>query len=252
MIHKIRHKNGPHAVIHESRFWKGQRLLVVAPHPDDEVYGCGGTMAKAKALGCEVYVMIYSVGDLKFFEKRGVVKAAERLKEVEKVSEILHLDGIEVIYKDAETHLRLDRIPRRDLIAWLERKGSLSLEKIRPTILALPAPSYNQDHEAVFEAGFTAARIHAGGLKATPETVLVYDSPTLSWNYYGREFHPNFYVDISQYLDTKKRLVQAYASQKRHPSDPTGLQSLEEIARVRGREVGRGACEGYMAYRFLA
>jgi len=233
------------------RFWKGQRLLVVSPHPDDEVYGCGGTMAKAKALGAEVYLMMFSVGDLQFYEKKKWVDAERRLKELGKVSRLLKLDGADVIYKDTQTHLRLDALPRRDLVAWIEKKSAVSLERIQPTILAIPAPSYNQDHEAVFRACFTAARVHAGGLKASPRTVLVYDSPTLSWNTRGREFHPNFYVDISGYLAIKLKLIRIYASQKRHPHDPTGIQNLEEYARIRGREVGREACEAYVAYRFI-
>ena len=226
-------------------------MLVISPHPDDEVYGCGGAMAKAKALGCEVYLMIFSVGDLKFYERKKIVTASRRLKEVAKVAAILKLDGTDVIFKDERTHLRLDGIPRRDLISWIESKSPVSLDRIRPTILAIPFPSYNQDHEAVFEAAFTASRIHAGGFKATPETVLVYDSPTLAWNHEGREFHPNFYVDISRYVGIKTRLVRAYASQSRHASDPTSLEGVEELARVRGREVGRGPCEAFVVYRLV-
>jgi N-acetylglucosamine malate deacetylase 1 len=235
----------------DARFWKGQRILVVSPHPDDEVFGCGGTMAKAKALGAEVYLMIFSVGDLKFFEKKEIVTAKERLQEVKKVATILDLDGYDVLYTDAQTHLRLDAIPRRDLISQVETRSKVSMQKIQPTIIAIPAPSYNQDHEAVFEACLAATRIHAGGIKANPSTVLIYDSPTLSWNQAGREFHPNFYVDIADHLKTKLKLIQAYRSQARHENDPTSLKSLEDLAHVRGREVGRDACEAYMTARFV-
>ncbi len=233
------------------RFWKGQKMLVISPHPDDEAFGCGGTMAKAKALGCEVYLMVFSVGDLNFFEKKKWVTARERLQELKKVSNILGLDGCEVLYTDAKTHLRLDAIPRRDLIAKIETESSVSLNRIRPTILAIPAPSYNQDHEAVFKAGLAAARIHAGGIKANPPAVLVYDSPTLSWNEAGREFRPNFYVDISDYLEIKLKLIRTYSSQRRHPNDPASLESLEDLTRARGREAGRAACEAFEARRLI-
>jgi len=127
----------------DAKFWKDQRLLIIAPHPDDEVYGCGGTMAKAKALGAEVYVLYLSVGDLTFYEKRGVVKAEERITEVQKVSDLLKLDGYDVVFKDVHTHLRLDSIPRRDLIAYIERESSVALDRVQPTIMAIPARSYN-------------------------------------------------------------------------------------------------------------
>lgn len=235
-----------------AKFWKGKKMLVVSPHPDDEVFGCGGTMAKAKALGCRVYLLIFSVGDLKFYEKKKkFVRAKERLSELSEVAKILKLDGMHVVYQDAKTHMRLDSIPRRDLVNVIESESPIALDRIRPDIFAIPAPSYNQDHEAVFKACFTAARIHAGGTKASPETVLVYESPTLSWIPEGGEFHPNFYVDISDYLKIRSQLVRAYVSQQRHPNDPTSFANLEDLARLRGRQVGRGACEAFRAYRIV-
>ena len=231
------------------KFWKSQKLLVISPHPDDEVFGCGATMAKAKALGAEVYLMIVSVGNLKFYEKKQHVTSQTRVHEVERVAKFLKLDGYEIVYEDEYKHLRLDAIPRRDLIAKIERDSSVALEKIKPTIVAIPAPSYNQDHEAVYNACFTALRIHAGGHKHTSDIVLVYDSPTLCWNHPGKEFHPNFYVDVTKYQMAKRKLVEIYQSQKRDPKDPCSLKNVEELLRIRGRDVGREACEAYMLYR---
>jgi N-acetylglucosamine malate deacetylase 1 len=231
----------------DKRFWRGQRLLVISPHPDDEVFGCAGTMAKAKALGCRVYVMILSVGDLKFYEKKSWVTIAEREKEVLKVARLLRLDGYDIVFKDTEKHLRLDTLARRDLVSKMERESSVSLDRVKPTIVAIPAASYNQDHVAVFEASLTATRIHAGGRKSSPDTVIVYESPTLGWNEEKRKFNPNFYVDISDYLDLRRKCIRAYASQRRDSKDPCSLENLEDLARVRGREVGRLACEAYQA-----
>ncbi|MBN1689303.1 MAG: PIG-L family deacetylase [Candidatus Omnitrophica bacterium] len=237
--------------VDEARYWEGQKLLVISPHPDDEVFGCAGTMAKAKSYGCQVYVMILSVGDLQFYEKKSWVTIRERKKEVEQVGNILKLDGFDIVYEDTKKHLRLDTLPRRDLVAKIERESSVSLDKVQPTVVAIPAPSYNQDHVAVFEACLTATRIHAGGKKVSPRTVIVYESPTLCWNEEKRKFHPNFYVDISNYLSIRKRCIQAYKTQKRDSKDPCSLANLEDLARVRGREVGRAACEAYQAYRLV-
>lgn len=235
----------------DASYWCKQKLLVISPHPDDEVFGCAGTMAKAKSFGCEVYVMILSVGDLKFYEKKTWVTIQEREREVEKVARILGLDGYDIIFKDTEKHLRLDTLPRRDLVSKIERGSVVSLDRIQPTMVAIPAPSYNQDHVAVFEACLTATRIHAGGKKVSPETVLVYESPTLSWNEEQRKFHPNFYVDIAAHLEVRRKCILAYATQRRDPKDPCSLENLEDLARVRGREVGRVACEAYQAYRII-
>ena len=233
------------------KFWAKQRLLVIAPHPDDEVYGCAATMAKAKALGAEVYVMIFSVGDLKFYEKKNVVRASERIREVGKAAKLLGWDGYQVIFTDVQKHLRLDAIPRRDLIAQVERESIVSLERIRPTLVAIPAASYNQDHEAVYKASFTALRVHAGGHKTAVDQVMVYDHPTLYWSKAGEEFHPNFYVDIQDYLEIKKKAIRIYASQNRDRRDPCSLENMIDLAHIRGREVGRAACEAYAVCRMV-
>ena len=233
----------------ENRFWKGKRILLVSPHPDDEVFGCAGTLAKAKDFGAEIYVIFFSVSDLKFYEKQGIVKGDERLKEIQKVASLLQWKDHDVIYVDHKKHMKLDAVPQFELVAQLENESRLSLDRLKPDIVMIPAPSYNQDHRAVFEACFTALRIHAGGMKHSADTVLVYDSPTLTWNTKDREFHPNFYVDISNYIELKLKAVQAYASQKRDSRDPCSLESVKDLAYTRGREVGRKACEAYMLYR---
>lgn len=233
----------------EKRFWKEKKVLLISPHPDDEVFGCAGTLAKARDLGAEVYVTFFSVSDLKFYEKRGVVKGDERLKEIQKVAALLKWKDHDVIYIDSKKHMKLDAVPQFELIGQLENESRFALNRLQPDIVMIPAPSYNQDHRAVFDACFTALRIHAGGIKHSADTVLVYDSPTLTWNTKEREFHPNFYVDISDYVDLKLKAVQAYASQKRDSRDPCSLESVRDLAYTRGREVGRKACEAYMLYR---
>lgn len=244
-------KNKKAADEFETAFWKGKKFLVISPHPDDEVFGCAGTMAKAKALGAEVYALFFTVDDLRFFEKRGWVTGRERLNEIKKVSRLLGWDGYDIVYANQDKHLKLDAVPQADLITRVERTGPMSLQNLKPDIVAIPAPSYNQDHVAVYDACFTALRIHAGGNKHTPDFVLVYDSPTLYWNHPGKEFHPNFYVDITPYLELKLKSIRIYASQRRDPKDPCSIENIQEMAHVRGREAGRNACEAYTAYRVV-
>ncbi len=236
----------------EKNFWKGRRLLVISPHPDDEVYGCGGTMAKAQAYGAEVFVVIASVSDLRFFEKKSLVRCEERLGEVQRVAKILKWKDFDVLYTDTKKHMKLDTVPQFDLIALLESEGRLSIDRVKPDIVAIPAPSYNQDHRAVYDACITSLRIHAGGYKHCPGTVLVYDSPTLSWSPAEERFHPNFYVDITETLAIKLKCVSAYASQKRDSRDPCSLESVEDLARTRGREIGHRAAEGFRLMRLVA
>ncbi len=234
----------------EDTFLSQQRLLVIAPHADDECFGCAGTMARIKHLGGEVYCIVCSVGDLKHYDgKDGIVTGSTREQEFAKVMDYLKVDDWEVLYRDAETHLRLDVIPRRDLVAKLEREAKLALDRLHPTMLAIPTSSYNQDHEAVFRAAWTAARPGVPTVKAFQRLVVGYDNTSLFWSLEREKFHPNFYVDITDFLDRKLKALSMHESQMRDPIHHSSVQNVEYIARVRGREVSVEAAEGYMIFR---
>jgi len=233
-------------------FLAKQRFLVLSPHADDEAFGCAGTIAKIKKLGGEAYVMLFSVGDLAQYDAgANVVKGTVREDEFAKTAELLGVDGWDLIYRDAESHLRLDTIPRRELIHVIEKESSVSLEKIEPTIVALPAVSYNQDHCAVFHAGFTACRPGTPGVKYFPPTVLVYDNPTLFWNMEREKFHANFYVDISEFLDIKLQALTMHASQRKPAINHCSLKNLENLVRLRGSEISVDAAEAFTCLRFV-
>lgn len=232
-------------------FLAKQRLLVVSPHADDEAFGCAGTMAKIKDLGGEVYLMTISIGDLQHYGESGYVEGKTRKKEFIETAEFLKVDGYDIVFEDAEKHLRLDAMPRRDLIAIIERESKVSIDKVKPTIVALPAISYNQDHCAVFHAGFTACRPHIPEFKPFQKTVLVYDNPTLFWNVEREKFHPNFYVDISRYLDIKLKALSLHKSQLRPSIHHCSLDNLRNLVLLRGREISVEVAEAFMCYRFV-
>ena len=236
----------------EDTFLAAQRLLVNAPHADDECFGCAGTMARIKHLGGEVFVIVCSVGDLKHYrEKDALVSGNTRESELTKVMEFLKVDDWDVLYRDADTHLRLDAIPRRDLIAKLERESKLALDRLQPTMLAIPVSSYNQDHDAVFRAAFTAARPGVPSVKPFQPIVLGYDNTSLFWSLEREKFHPNFYVDISDFLDTKLKALGLHKSQMRDSIHHSSIENVEYTARVRGREISVDAAEGYMVFRHV-
>jgi len=236
----------------EDAFLKEQRLLVIAPHADDECFGCAGTMARIKKLGGEVYVIVCSVGDLKHYDgKDGIVTGSRRIEELSQVMNFLQVDDWDVLYKDPDSHLRLDTLPRRDLIAQFERDSKLALDRLRPTMLALPVSSYNQDHEAVFRAAFTAARPGVPSIKPFQKIVLGYDNTSLFWSLEREKFHPNFYIDITGFLDAKLDALRMYESQMRDAIHHSSVQNVEFTAKVRCREISVEAAEGYMVFRHV-
>ncbi|MCI0650855.1 MAG: PIG-L family deacetylase [Planctomycetes bacterium] len=232
------------------RFLSEQRLLVIAPHADDETIGCGGLMARMKAAGGQVFVQVLTVGDLDHYDGReGRTMAYTRAEELAAAMGVIGVDDFEILINDSDWHLRLDRMPRRDLINLFEREARLAIDKIKPTMVAIPAPSFNQDHVAVFHAAITACRPHLAALKPFQRMVLVADSPQLAWN--SATFKPNFYVDITQYLEVKLAAFAKHESQQRPAPHMGGIDSLRLLAEWRGREISVQAAEAYECMRFV-
>lgn len=231
-------------------FLSKQRFLVISPHADDESFGCAGTMARVKELGGEVYVLCCSIGTLKHYDgKEDLVSDTTREEEFQAVMAYLKVDDYEILYRDTETHLRMDAIPRRDLIAKFERECRLSLDKLKPTMVAIPVSSYNQDHEAVFRASFTALRPGIPEIKPFQPIVIGYNNTSLFWSLEREKFHPNFYVDISDHLEQKLHALRLHASQMRGAVHHSSVENVEYAARVRGSEISVAAAEAYMLFR---
>jgi len=232
------------------KFFEGRRVLVVAPHADDEAIGCGGAILRASSLGAQVGVLIVTVGDLQRVGDGGrVVEGSERLEEVSRVAGFLGVHEWEVLMTDDHTHMRLDGIPRRDLVALLEREARLSIRNFKPDIVFLPAHSYNQDHEAVLRAGLVATRPHDHGALPQAAAVLLYEYPPNSWCLPHERVIHNFYLDISDVLDRKLEAYGMYHSQAREGLHQNSTENLRSLALLRGREVGVVAAEAFQALR---
>jgi len=209
-------------------------------------------MARIKDLGGEVYVICVSVGTLKHYDgTEAVVTADRREEEFKAVMEYLKVDDYEFVYRDAESHLRLDMVPRRDLIAKFERECRLSLDRLQPTMLMIPVSSYNQDHEAVFRAAFTAARPGVPRDKPFQPLVLGYNNTSLFWSLDHEKIQINCYIDISEYLEHKLHALSLHRSQMRDAVHHSSIQNVEYAARLRGSEISVAAAEGFMTFRHV-
>jgi hypothetical protein len=106
---------------------------------------------------------------------------------------------------------------------------------------------YGQSYEAVFKAVFAACRPHLPTDKAFARLVLAYDQPQLTWNH--TPFHPNFYVDISDFLERKLAAYACHRSQVRPDPHHASLENVERLARLRGSEVSVRAAEAFYCHR---
>jgi len=228
--------------------FEGKKLLVIAPHPDDEILGCGGLIGRVKKEGGKVYVMIATAGNTELYG--GNSDLDTRIKETEEVMKFIKVDGYEICYPDDEHHLKLDRVPQKTLIDLIETGSKVSLNNIKPDIVALPFfGSSNQDHRAVAQASLTACRPRPHDLKTFQSLALTYEDPLQ--NHLLEHFRPNFYVDIKDTLGAKCKALSLYKSQVRGSLHQCSPETITIKAQSRGREVAIDVAEAFMLYRFL-
>ncbi|WP_159944768.1 MULTISPECIES: PIG-L deacetylase family protein [unclassified Nocardiopsis] len=233
--------------------WSQERILVYAPHPDDETLGCGGLMSKAKAAGAEVFVQFLTVGDTADLSPKGFSTAEERYAEIKKVADHFRWDDWHMAFPGDHYHLRLDSVARVDLTQVIERESPLSVERLRPTVVLVPhRSSYNQDHQATAEAVHTALRPSNTELRHHPGLVLAYEEAADHWRT-DALCPPNLVVELDEtHLDDKLQGMRLYGSQShQHPHTRSDL-TLRSLAVLRGMQAGVALGEGFHVLRHLA
>jgi len=216
-----------------------KRILVFVPHPDDEVLGCGGTIAKHTKSGDEVYLCIVTKAYTPDWSEEFM---KNRPKEVEKANKIL---GIEKTYFLDYPTVKLDTIPQKEL----NESISKVVNEVDPDIVYIPHKGdLNKDHRLVFEASLVATRPANYKVKR----ILSYE--TLSETEWGQPiepFIPNVYVDISETFVTKIEAMKAYESELKQYPHPRSLEIVEALAKKRGSEVGVKFAEAFILVREL-
>jgi LmbE family N-acetylglucosaminyl deacetylase len=220
-----------------------ETVLVCAAHPDDEILGCGATMARHAAAGDAVHAVILGRG----FSSRGEDPAA--------------VDALEAAARRANavvgvTSLRLFDFPdnRMDTIDLLTLAKCVEGEfaRVQPTIVYTHHRSdMNVDHGRVADAVSIAARPLPG---ASVKSLLFFEvasSTECRPAGVALPFVPNWFVDVSATLDRKLAALQEYASEMRAFPHPRSLEAIEHLARWRGASVGVAAAEAFMNGRHV-
>jgi LmbE family N-acetylglucosaminyl deacetylase len=223
------------------------RILVIAPHADDETLGCGGTIAKAVRDGHDVVVAVMtghgpdphplwprSVWDV-------VRGEARQAMPVLGVTDLRFCELPAVLIPD---------LPRHEL----NRACGELLNEVAPDELYVPFPlDLHGDHRELFHA-FSVAWRPTTAVGRGIRRILAYE--TLSethWNipYVEQGFVPNVWNDISSTLDTKLEAMSRYASQVRPFPDARSIEALQALAQFRGAQVGVPAAESFVLVRAL-
>jgi len=212
-----------------------RRVLAIAAHPDDEVLGCGGTLALHARAGDAVTAVIACEGESLRYGPEGVGQA----QHTQRAAEILGLvESRQLGFPDQ----RLDTLSLVELIAPLERV----VRDVRPSVVYCQFGSdANRDHELLFRAALVATR----PLESFIEAVYVFDTASSTEWGYPRAFVPDTWVDISQTLEQKLCAMACYESEVRPYPHPRSIDALRNRGRAWGNQVCMDAAEVFMTVR---
>ncbi len=229
---------------------KIQTVLVVAAHPDDEVLGCGGTIARHSDDGDQVQVLIVAEGATSRHQHRDRSQVADELSTLtqaaQKSGSILGAACVELL--DLPDN-RLDSIDRLDLIKLIE----IRIERHQPDVVYVHhAGDVNIDHRRLHEAVVTACRPTPGHSVRRLLSFEVSSSTEWQPSVSAPSFHPNWFVDISTQWERKRQALEAYATEMRPWPHARSIQAIEHLSRWRGSQVGVEVAEAFCLMRNLS
>ncbi len=224
------------------------RVLIVAAHPDDEILGCGGFIAKHRAR-CSIKVVFLAEGITARYpadqvtSPEAVKGVASRTACAIKALETL---GIEDMTFHDLVCGRLDQVPILDINKIIEGE----LAQYRPDVVFThPGHDVNNDHAIVYRSMLMATR--PGGLHQIPTVFCFETLSSTEWNF-GAPFAPNHYEVISeQQLELKCKALECYESEIRAYPHSRSREGLETLARFRGIQAGHAYAEAYQLFRTI-
>lgn len=223
-------------------------VLVFAPHPDDEVLGCGGTIARYIKEGNDVYVCVVTSGFPPIYEKDYRLAQEKGWPHVQypDIMKAHRLLGIKETFFLQFPTVMLETVPRHELNG---KVGEL-VQRLKPEVVFIPHfGDMQRDHTIVSEAVMVAVRPKYDGTVR-----YVYSYETLSeteWNipHAANAFIPNTFVDIEPYLENKKKAMSCFTTQICEFPNPRSIEAVEALAKLRGSTMGAKAAEAFALIR---
>lgn len=201
-------------------------ILVVAPHPDDEVIGVGGTAARSLRLGGRVHFAL------------GSWRTKSRLTEAKEAAKVL---GGATVH--AFGQVPVDLTPERELVRWLEEL----IDSVKPEVLLVPEDAIHGEHRAWHRASLAATRPSGGTLRWRPPRVWCWEAPADQW---GPSVRQNVFVTLESIdLDRKLDAMRCHESQLRRPPSERAPETLDALARLRGAQSGTLFAEAFRSLR---
>lgn len=218
-----------------------KNAVIVAPHPDDETLGVGGTIKRLVESGVKVSILVVSGHMPPLYSEETYKKT---LNECKKVFSYLGVNDFKFLDIPAT---KLNEVSTSDLNA----KINNFISKRHPDTVFVPFPDRHIDHRIIFDSGIVASRPIN---KKSPKTVLLYE--TLSethWNVPGVEasFIPDFFINIDKQIKNKLTALKYYKSQINKNTPSRSIEAIEALAKFRGSQNGCKYAEAFKVVRIV-
>jgi len=223
--------------------------LVIAAHPDDEVLGCGATIARLVDEGWIVHVVILSEGATSRSVRRDRAMHEKELSELTQSSvEANRILGSKSVKLLTLPDNRMDGMELLDVVKIIEAE----IEYYRPImVMTHHVGDVNVDHSIIHNAVITACRPQPDH---PVKIMLFFEVPSSTeWRpaVSGMQFAPNYFYDVSKTLDRKLAALNVYASEMKNFPHARSIETITHLARWRGATVGYDAAEAFMLGRMI-
>ncbi len=215
-----------------------KKVLFISVHPDDETLGCGGTILNHRENGDEIYWLIITNAFLEQGYNEDFL--SRRSEEISKVEKAYNFSGVYCLnFKTTE----LDCVPLNDLTEHISK----AILKIKPEIIYLQNRSdIHSDHRIAFDATMSAVKSFRNPFI---EKILMFEciseteiTPALPENI----FIPNYFVDISRFMDRKIEIMKIYSGELGYHPFPRSIRNIQALATFRGTQCGAEYAESFM------
>lgn len=224
------------------------KVLVIAAHPDDEVLGCGATIARHVKKGDLVDVLILGDGITARYRENELesTEVKEKVESIKKhafnANKVLGVNQLQI---EGFYCARFDKIPLLNLAKIIEKK----IKEFKPDrVYTHNLNDVNIDHGIVYKAVQTATR--PTGEDIVKEVFLMEVLSATEWNF-SDAFRPDYYIDVSETIQLKVDAIKEYSSEVREFPHPRSDEAIMSLAKKRGSEVGLNCAEAFKVFRII-
>lgn len=223
-----------------------ERILVVAAHPDDEVLGCGGTLARLAAEGASVSILILANGLTSRADFDADRDAGALQTHHDRARRAGALLGAKDVSLSGFPDQKMDTVPLLDITQTIERE----IARVQPSVVFTQhGGDLNLDHVITFRATLTATRPTKGCPVKKVYAYEVGSSTEWSFQQFEPRFQPQVFFDIAGHLETKIAAMQIYESEARSFPHPRSPEAIRAAAMRWGSASGVAAAEAFQLVR---